>query len=370
MKNTLQRMAILALLISFLLIGSRLDACTTFCLEGKDGLVFGRNYDWGFGVGIVVVNKRCLSKTAFVNSRDEPAKWVSRYGSITFNQYGRELPMGGINEAGLVVEQMLLSDTRYPDQDERPVLRELAWTQYQLDTCASVDDVIESDAKVRILQGSAPLHFLVCDRSGRKAVIEFLEGKMTVHRAEKMPVAALANSPYAESLDYLKQFQGFGGEKMIPESARSLDRFARAAQAVRLYKAGQRDDQERNIVEHAFRILEDVSHGPATQWSTVYDLKGLTVRFRTATSPHIKTLALKDFDFSCETPCRVLDIDTKEPGDAVRRFTDYTTEINRKLVFEAWKKTPFLKDTPDEVLDLLAESPKSIVCGKVESARD
>jgi choloylglycine hydrolase len=26
--------------------------------------------------------------------------WTSRYGSITFNQYGREFPSGGINEKG------------------------------------------------------------------------------------------------------------------------------------------------------------------------------------------------------------------------------------------------------------------------------
>jgi choloylglycine hydrolase len=28
--------------------------------------------------------------------------WISKYGSITFNQYGREFPTGGMNEKGLV----------------------------------------------------------------------------------------------------------------------------------------------------------------------------------------------------------------------------------------------------------------------------
>ena len=37
-------------------------------------------------------------------AKGTPASWVSKYGSVTFNQYGRELPTGGMNEAGLVVE--------------------------------------------------------------------------------------------------------------------------------------------------------------------------------------------------------------------------------------------------------------------------
>ena len=50
------------------------------------------------------------------------ATWTAQYGSITFNQYGRELPTGGINEAGLVVESMALSEARYPEPDHRPYI--------------------------------------------------------------------------------------------------------------------------------------------------------------------------------------------------------------------------------------------------------
>jgi choloylglycine hydrolase len=187
-------------------------------------------------------------------------------------------------------------------------------------------------------------------------VIEFLEGKMVAHKTEEMYVAALANSPYAESLEYLNQFRGFGGQKSIPQTTASRDRFARAAYGVKLFQVGKGDD----IIGQAFKILENVSQGPATRWSIVYDLKNPAVQFRTSTSPDIKTLALKDFDFSCERPCRVLDIDTKEPGNVYERFVDYSLEINKKLIFESWKTTEFLKDTPDAVLNLLAVYPDTI----------
>ena len=85
-------------------------ACTTFCIDDGEKLVFGRNYDWGIGVGLVMVNKRGLSKTALLFSPTEvPARWVSKYGSVTFNQYGREFPTGGINEKGLVPELSQIS---------------------------------------------------------------------------------------------------------------------------------------------------------------------------------------------------------------------------------------------------------------------
>jgi choloylglycine hydrolase len=73
------------------------EGCSTFCLAGA-GPVFGKNYDWDVADGLVIVNKRGVAKTAMTN--DNPAKWTSKYGSVTFNQYGREMPCGGINEAG------------------------------------------------------------------------------------------------------------------------------------------------------------------------------------------------------------------------------------------------------------------------------
>ena len=56
-----------------------------------------------------------------------------------------------MNEAGLVVETMSLSEARYPRPDERPFLGSaLQWRQFLLDNYARVSEVIASDALVRI----------------------------------------------------------------------------------------------------------------------------------------------------------------------------------------------------------------------------
>ncbi|MGH9868870.1 MAG: hypothetical protein ACREAA_11985 [Candidatus Polarisedimenticolia bacterium] len=122
------RRAAMACALAALLLPREASACTTFCLVRGSEAVFGRNYDFEIGDGMVLVNQRGLSKTSLRKGR--PASWVSAFGSVTFNQFGRDYPMGGMNEKGLVVELMWLDEARYPPADGRPEVRVLEWIQY------------------------------------------------------------------------------------------------------------------------------------------------------------------------------------------------------------------------------------------------
>ena len=155
------------------------NACTTFLLSKDGKLMFGRNYDWITGAGIVNTNQRGLFKTT-AEKNQKTMSWVSLYGSITFNQYGKEFPTGGMNEKGLVVELMWLDGTKYPATDQRPAVGVLQWIQYQLDMHATVDDIINSDKKIRISDEATPLHFLIADAKGNAATIEFLHFHQTI----------------------------------------------------------------------------------------------------------------------------------------------------------------------------------------------
>ena len=95
-------------------------ACTTFMLERGAERVVGKSYDWYMGQGLVLVNKRGVAKRSLpVKPGDRPAQWQSRHASVTFNQYGREFPAGGMNDAGLVVEIMWLDSSTYEKADDR-----------------------------------------------------------------------------------------------------------------------------------------------------------------------------------------------------------------------------------------------------------
>jgi len=107
-------------------------------------LVFGRNLDCFSGTGLIIVNPRNLEKAALIDPSEKPSKWVSKFGSITFNQIGRELPFGGINENGLVVEHMTLDNTVYPSKDNRYAIGAFQWIRFELDNYSTIEEVISS----------------------------------------------------------------------------------------------------------------------------------------------------------------------------------------------------------------------------------
>ncbi|MEA2558814.1 MAG: hypothetical protein QOH06_318 [Acidobacteriota bacterium] len=317
------------------------SACTTFCLRDGGRIVFGKNYDWAVGDGLLVVNKRGVARKADAEGDPKPASWTSKYGSVTFNQYGRDFPSGGINEKGLTIELMWLADSRYPAADARPAIDVLQWIQYNLDSYATVAEVLNSDKALRVV-GPVPIHYLVADRQGQVATVEFLDGKMVAHTGAKLPVAALANDPYAESL---------------ADGTEGRSRFARAAQRVRGFKAKETDP-----VGYAFETLDQVAQPGYTKWSIVYEVDRGRVHFRTRDRRKIRSLDLKDVDFSCSTPVRVLDLDADAEGNVARRLVPYTREINRELVTAAFRKTEFLAETPKAEIERVVLYPESAVC--------
>lgn len=323
-------------------------ACTTFCFEQDGTRVFGKNYDWNVEDGLVIVNKRGVLKTAFVE--ENPTRWISDYGSVTFNQYGREFPSGGINEKGLVVELMWLDEAMYPEPDRRTALPTLQWIQFQLDNSATVDDVVAWDTKVRIAAaGSARIHFLVADATGAVATFECINGRMVVHRGAKLPYPVLTNDMYQVSVTYAQHL-----DPAQPLTNSSLDRFARAARGLAPSRG--------NAVEEAFALLDDVAQGEYTQWSIVYDIGEKRAYFRTRLRREVRFLDLDGLDFSCATPVQVVDMNAAHAGDVSKELADYAPGINRNLVRAAFTKTEFLRDTPAEAVDALARYPEGTAC--------
>lgn len=327
-------------------------ACTTFCLKNKGEVLFGKNYDWMIGDGMIFVNKRGVSKISAAEKK--PAHWNSKYGSITFNQYGREAPSGGMNEAGLVIELMWLDDTRYPGPDSRAEVDVLEWIQYNLDTGTSVADVIKSAEAIRI-SSPVKLHYLTSDREGNSATIEFLDGKLVAHTGNDLPVATLTNNTYASSLDFARK--AGAAETNSPSS---FDRFARASKKTSEFVAQAKN--EREAVDYAFETLADAAQKGYTQWSIVYDQKRGRIYFRTRKSPAIKSLDLNSFDYTCGSAVKMLDIDTAEKGDAAARFTDYSRSANRDLIERAFNGTDFLKNVPGRLRDIYADIPDKFSC--------
>ena len=297
-------------------------ACSTFLLS-KDGRhLFGRNYDWVSGNGMVVVNARGVTKTSFVAEGENPVTWTSKCGSISFNQFGKEFPHGGMNEKGLVVELMWLAGTTYPTADSRGALSELQWIQYQLDNSASVQEVIASNKVVRISQKDAvPLHYLVADAIGNAATIEFIKGKMVVHQNKDLPFPVLTNTPYAEAISQVKA----KGQNISDDN--SVERFAKACDMVQKF---QQANTKEDPVDYAFSILNKVAQGDYTKWKIVYDISNREIYF--LTSEKRKHVSLNEFEFICNEPTLFLDINADKNDKVRSAFTTLSYDENKRFL--------------------------------------
>jgi len=325
--------SILALVLIGSLVPTTGRPCTTFVLQGDHQLYFGRNLDWDWEDGLVIINPRGIRKTAWVAPGHEPARWSSKYSSVTFNQFGQESPFGGMNETGLVVEQMMLMETEYPTADPRPEIGMLQWIQYQLDTCRTTAEVIATDKLLRLEQPTHParIHYLVCDAAGDSATIEFLGGRMVCHRANDLPFRALANSTYTESVEFTRA-QGIPkATDPAPTNRSSLARFRCAAGRAAGFKA---ETPERNL-DYAFDTLSQVAQGEATVWSIVYDPVNLAIHYRTRSQPQRRTLDFRTLKLADRRSAQFAGIQTRVASSS-RPDWQELTEARHRAYLEAF----------------------------------
>ncbi|RLE27651.1 MAG: hypothetical protein DRJ65_02230 [Acidobacteria bacterium] len=298
--------------------------CSSIVLKNHGSPVFGTNLDHvTVDEGLVFVNKRWVEKTGLYPSADgEHARWISRYASITFNLVGFQFAWAGMNEKGLTLSTMSLNDTEVPALDERPPLDSGEWMQLVLDTCATVEDLVATDARVSIITVD---HYLIADSLGNCAVVEFLNGEMVVHTLQEMPASVLTNSIYSEAVATWLQFRDSGDYSGLGSS---LERFCLAADRARIFSPGS----DEWATAYAFDTLEIIRGEDfsihTSQWSIVFDTLNLRVYFRTAATPEIRYVDLETFDLGCESPVQMLDIQEPLTGDVGDHFFDFSYDIN------------------------------------------
>lgn len=303
------------------------QACTTFVLKHDNQLVFGRNLDWTSDNGIVVVNKRNVHKISIVFPPDKPFEWTSKYGSISFNQFGKEFPFGGINETGLVIE-IMLAEAEYPNFDERSAVNELQWIQYHLDNSKTIDDVINSDAYLRIKHVSQELHFLISDKEGNAAVIEFKDHKMVVYRNNKLPYPVLENDPYEVSLkNYNDNYDC---------------RFKKVVDMIKKYQP----EKDSSIIDYSFEILSKVLLDGS--WTVVYDIRNMKIYFKTTSNPKIRIIDFEKFNFDCKSENLIYDIQSKNKGNINKHFSKLNFDLNKEKILDAMS---IIAQMPQDILD-------------------
>ena len=351
-----------------LTLGSTAYCCSTFSLNDGDRVLSGRNMDFHVDGGLILLNPSGVTKVGFPTKIDmsgfKPVKWTSRYPSLTFSLFAREFPSSGINDQGLVVNEMTLRESVYPAEDGRPALVPLQWIQYQLDNCATIEEVLATDEVVRVSGWEAGdnrgHHFLVSDKSGKSVTIEFVNGKRIVHQGQSLSYPALTNSTYQESDNYLSKHERFGGDQPLQLGPESKDRFVGLADKLQRYELVK---NEVDAVNYAFESLAYVAAGKSTVWSIVYDATNQQVYYRTLENPRIRTIdAKKLFDNAQEA--KLISINNSDEGDLTDDLVPYTTAQNLDHVTQFMLKYSNREKLSNEQLlqvKGIAEYPKSFV---------
>jgi choloylglycine hydrolase len=295
-------------------------ACSAFFWT-KNSLIFGKNFDWYTDQGYLIKNNRGVSKYAYSISKNTPAAWTSKYGSVTFNQIGKEFPYGGINERGLVVEQLWLHAATYANNNNE-TLSELEWIQYQLDNFASTEEVIAHIHTLTIKPIKATVHYFVADKHGQSAVIDFIGGKTIIHRKSGIS-QTLTNTGYAASLAYYEKHpSGVDSTSRLSE-----DRFCQLSDNLKRFQPAKADE--------AFPILaRSAEQSPSykTCWTVVYDIGRMELQFNTYANRSVKTIRISELDFSNQSPVLGCELNADQ-----FLLQPYTHEINKQLVAASLK---------------------------------
>ncbi|MCL5260835.1 MAG: linear amide C-N hydrolase [Gammaproteobacteria bacterium] len=292
--------------------------CNAAVISKHNKLYVGRNLDVTFENGFWVINQRNVNKTAYIpfDDKDIPMSWVSRYGSVTMNALHLDIPLGGMNEKGLLVEHLALENSKFPEKDDRKAITPFQWIQYQVDNYSTVDEVVETESLLRInpwIFGF--VHFLVCDAHGNMAIIEYQKDKYgksqrLVYNNKDFPEYfwALGNAPYLEHIDFMKQFKDFGGTISVPTDRKIISpniettandtkyQFATSAKMLKHFSSKNHDPES-----CLFDIMEKVSRNKFTQVTVVYHPSDRLLKFKTAKNSAKRVIDFKYIDFSSNT---------------------------------------------------------------------
>ncbi len=301
--------------------------CTRIFWNRSEPHVVARTMDWpDTTMPQITVMPRGLIRDGSViggaKITENGAVWAARYGSVITTIYGVGTA-DGINEKGFAAHLLYLEDTDFGERDlTRPALGAHLWAQFLLDMAATVEEAAELLETVQLVMveahgHKASTHLAIEDASGDSAIIEVLDGVMTIHRDRRFTV--LTNEPPFQEQTRLLLEQDFSA----PNDRSALDgnvnpeaRFQRAAYFTELLPHPQ---DERGAVAGVLAIARNVSipfGAPYegfglynTEYRTVASLTGRRYYFELTTAPNLFWIDLDNCDFEIGADVVALDPD-------------------------------------------------------------
>ena len=310
-RLTLSRIVTSALLTAALLLASPpARACTTFAAASAQGRLVAKGFDWSTGRGWLVWTERGRAYPPLAPGDVPLAGAPARFANLSLTTVAPGFPSSGMNEAGLVIEALVDAGSPTVQALEPGKLTSLELVQQGLGQFATAAELAAFAEKAGFTPLAVPLHLFACDRGGACVVVELEGSRVRVTRA--LPVAALANRPYAEELDDSRPPRGLlawlGIRRLRAQPQSSQARFRAVADAL---QAGPLRDEPQ-----ALALLDRVAMGPRTRWQMIWNQDRATLALhQPAAGIGGLRVRLSDLRARCEGPVQVRPL-----GVAASRF--------------------------------------------------
>ncbi len=166
--------------------------CSLFAALGDPvNRLYGRNFDWRYSpVLLLFIDRPAAGGYASVSMVDiaylgfgdgtldlTTLPLVERRALLA----AAEWPFDGMNEAGVAVGMAAVPQADERRDPDKPAIGSLDVIREILDHAGSADEAVAILGRYNIdWEGGPPLHYLVADRSGRAALVEFHAGQIAV----------------------------------------------------------------------------------------------------------------------------------------------------------------------------------------------
>jgi hypothetical protein len=240
-------------------------ACSLFTAMGNlEDMLFGRNFDWDFSPALLLFTDPpdgyasvSMVDIAYLGYGEERAFGLADLplSELTGLLDAPYLPFDGMNEMGLAVGMAAVPAGGMENDPGKKTIDSLMVIREILDRAATVNEAIIIMENYNLDWGSGPpLHYLLAEKSGKSALVEFSRGEMTV-----IP----NRDPWQAATNFLVSETGESAEgscwryDLISEQLREQD--------------GQLN------ARRALNLLGDLAQ-ESTQWSVVYGISSGEVR--------------------------------------------------------------------------------------------
>lgn len=206
------------------------------------------------------------------------ATWESKYGSVVTYSYNY-IANSGVNEKKLAVDALYLYGSKYPDaQGQDNKISTAMMVQYLLDNFETTADVVkyfENNPLPVVVEGVTGqisgyplnLHYIVTDKSGDNAIIEYIDGTVKVHHIKGRVV--LTNDPSFDKISAVRDyFVEAGIDGSMPGSSLSQARF--------VYLTGWLDQFTNNELQGYLPGIKNKSFANQMAYSVLSLMRGVS----------------------------------------------------------------------------------------------